>query len=163
MPDHWQRFSENGALSDFGRRIDDRDWVDGFLLSEEDYRNTPNGSFDGQMEIQLRPLDREVVAWLAENPGGHPLHSPLRALRKRAAGSFRETFPENERTPDGKAAKLYLDEAIGRRLSGGIWGCWRNTAPLTIMNRSARMSPMAMRGSSLRCLNMPERGSIRIR
>ncbi len=118
MPDHWQRFSENGGLSDFSHRIPDRDWMDGLLLSEEEYRNTPHGSFDRQMEIQLRPLDRDIVAWLAEKPGGHPLHILPNSLRKRAAESFRETFPEKAATPDSQAAGLYLDEAIGRRLSG---------------------------------------------
>jgi len=93
MPNHWQRFSENRALSDFSHRLPDRDWMDGFLLSEEEYRNTPYGSFDTQMEIRLRPLDRDIVAWLAEKPGGHPLHVLPKALRKRAAESFRGTFP----------------------------------------------------------------------
>ncbi len=122
MPDHWQRFSENGALSDFSRRIDDQDWVDGFLLSEERYRNTLHGSFDRQMEIQLRPLDRETLAWLAERPGGQLLHNPPSELRRKLAEGFREAFPEKKGTPDRQAAAGYLDDAIGKRLSGSHLG-----------------------------------------
>jgi len=90
MPNHWRRFSEDGGpLADFSRDVPDREWTNGFLALEEDYRNTRDGPFEKRMEIELRSLDRRFVAWLAERERGQRLDDLPEGLARHMAKAFR--------------------------------------------------------------------------
>ena len=118
MPAHWRRFSENRALADFGRSMPDAAWTDAFLEGEEAYRRTEDGRFDRQMEVELRPGDRELLAWLAEKPGGHMLRDLPAGLRPALAAEFRKREPDRAELPEDRAAVEAAHDAVVRRLSG---------------------------------------------
>jgi len=94
MPDHWRRFRRKGGrLADFTRDVPEQEWKDGFLEIEETYRNTKYGSFEKKMEIELKPPDRRIVAWLAEKPGGHVLADLPEDLVRDLARAYRAEPP----------------------------------------------------------------------
>lgn len=118
MPGHWERFSRETALSDFERASDDGAWTADFLAFEEDYRRMPSGDFAGWMEVALRPLDRDIVTWLAETRGGRSLDTLPGRLETALAARFREEFPAQAEMPSGHMAERLLEDEILPRLSG---------------------------------------------
>ena len=116
MPAHWERFSRS-PQADFSRNVDDNAWTDAFLEAEEAYRRTDGGDFAAQMEVQLRPLDRKVVAWLAEKPGGQRLDELPGELRAPlAAEALREGLAQGD--DEVVLAQAALRNLLETRLSG---------------------------------------------
>ena len=119
MPAHWQRFSRSRHLSDFEKSVSGREWTDVFLEREEKHRQTPGGSFVGQLEVELRPEDVEFMAWLAKRPGGRRLGDIPENLEMALAGIFQEEFPNRKRPAENRvAATEILRDAVIPRLSG---------------------------------------------
>ena len=143
MPSHWHRFAEETPeLADFGREMEDGAWTDAFLASEERHRQTLDGGFARQMEVQLRPADRALLAWLAEKESGREV-SGLRdpddprgqRILEGLAVALRQLHPEavdhvvaceeagarregREPDPDRAVERAGLREALEGRLSG---------------------------------------------
>jgi len=90
MPDNWQRFrTKGGRLVDFTRDVPDPEWTDGFLEFEERYRKSLSGTFERKMKIELRPLDRMIIAWLTERERGQRLDRLPEDMVRRLAEEFR--------------------------------------------------------------------------
>ncbi|MCY4303654.1 MAG: AAA family ATPase, partial [Aestuariivita sp.] len=84
LPRHWERFHEDTPrLSDFSQIPDDGEWTRQFMECEEAHRQTRDGAFHRQMEIELRESDRAIVRWLAEKPEGRNLATDLKAPAER--------------------------------------------------------------------------------
>ncbi len=115
LPAHWERFAENPALADFSLSMDDTAWTDAFLAVEEAFRQMPEGDFATRMEIQLRPVDRLVLAWLAERPGGYRLGDLPEHLHQVLAAQARK---EGQEGADGDLAQVALRHILEARLSG---------------------------------------------
>ena len=139
LPGHWRRFWTNPTLSDFSRISDDVKWTRQFLAFEGTYRQTRDGAFHRQMEIELRASDHAIVRWLAEKPEGWNLATDLHAPTNRAAVHAIKTALQNE-SPDAALSDstnvhTYVQDAINRRLSGAHLGLLCSRAPLDSENR----------------------------
>ncbi|MCY4289768.1 MAG: ATP-binding protein [Aestuariivita sp.] len=134
LPGHWRRFWANPALSDFSRIPDDTAWTREFLEREEAHRQTRDGAFHRQMEIELRESDRAIVRWLAAKPEGRNMATDLAAPAERAAvqaiqTALQKDHPETD-VSDHATARTLIEEAIERRLSGAHLGLLQACAPL---------------------------------
>ena len=109
MPAHWRRFAEESPeLADFSVAMDDRAWTDAFLAGEEAHRHTRDGDFARQIEIEVRPGDRALLAWLAEKPKGHDLRKMPSSVMAGLADEFR-------RRPEAVAHAITCEEAAAQR------------------------------------------------
>ncbi len=114
MPEHWERFAENPHLADFSMSMDDTAWTDAFLAQEDVWRQMPEGDFAARMEIQLRPPDRAVLAWLSERAGGHRLEDLPERLWPTLAAQARK---EGHEGTEEDLAQVALRHILERRLS----------------------------------------------
>ncbi|MCY4153109.1 MAG: AAA family ATPase [Aestuariivita sp.] len=135
LPGHWERFGEeDAALGDFSRIPDDAEWTRQFLAREEAHRQTRDGAFHRQMEIELRESDRAIVRWLAEKPEGRNLATDLDAPAHREAVHAIKTALQNEvpstAVSDPEDMHTRVHDAIENRLSGAHLGLLRGRAPI---------------------------------
>lgn len=133
LPGHWQRFSRARHLSDFSRIPDDTDWTRRFLEIEEIYRKSPDGPFQNQMEVELRPSDLAIVRWLASQPSGYSIETDLRHRDHRPVfdtikTALRKEQPGEDLTDADISDKVH--DVIRKRLSGEHLGLLRSRAPL---------------------------------
>ncbi|MCY4304708.1 MAG: AAA family ATPase [Aestuariivita sp.] len=139
LPGHWRRFWTNSALSDFSLILDDAEWTRQFLECEEAHRQTRDGAFHRQMEIELRESDRAIVRWLAEKPEGRNLTTDLKTRESRPAVNRikKELQKEHPNTDisDYEKARTLIEEAIEQRLSSGHLGLLQARAPLDSEDR----------------------------
>ncbi|MCY4151364.1 MAG: ATP-binding protein [Aestuariivita sp.] len=128
LPGHWERFWREGDLSDFSRIRDDTEWTRQFLAAEEQYRTSPGGEFNDQLEVELRPSDQRIMRWLSQKPNGWNISEAFAkkndaALTQTIEGirsTLQKEYPEEDLTRD--AAMERVTEAIVNRLSSNHLG-----------------------------------------